>query len=365
MIDTIAITLKPNEFWITDNTKFIPISSNNGFDKLAYNGSRKSDVYLPRLTPYKRGGSKLFLKIEFSAPKMLFGNNFDELNETDFDSLVKILAERLKIMGIGVFPSFLRTADVSKIDFSKNIALSNYWKSTMILNELKKIDLTKRLDIQQNSFRNFGYILHFHCNSFEIAIYDKIKDMEQSKISEKRAFEKESAIQLNLFDEIKKKQRPMEVLRFEIRLVKRAKIKQLFKTLNITNDLTLENMFSKKLSQQVLNHYWEEITSNMQLALIKDSDDFTVLEKILESRKFRPITALALAMSVRVIKEEGADRFKRLLEKASSGKTFTKLKKDILSLNLPKNVKAQGFEQVSNQLSSFEMLKISEYLDGT
>lgn len=50
-------------------------------------------------------------------------------------------------------------------------------------------------------------------------------------------------------------------MRMEVRLNKRQKIGQLFKTLDIKSELTLKNLFSSIIAQQVLLHYLDELES--------------------------------------------------------------------------------------------------------
>jgi len=102
MLDTIVITLDNGTFTILDHNKFSP-STAGLYDKSYQLGGRsnftckqnstkaESDqgIYKPRLTVTKRynqnSGYNIVLKIEFSAPKMLFGNNFDEPTDDDFN----------------------------------------------------------------------------------------------------------------------------------------------------------------------------------------------------------------------------------------------------------------------------------------
>ena len=161
---------------------------------------------------------------------MIFGINFDELTENHFPEIITILKNKLKLMEILVMDSDLINANVSAIHYSKNIALTDYSSCSMIINELHKCSM-KRLDLDKTSFRNNGQIIHFHCNSYEVAIYDKIKELEQAKISEKRSIENENIIQLDLLSELKEI-KPFEVLRIEIRINTRNKIKQTLKSLN-------------------------------------------------------------------------------------------------------------------------------------
>ena len=98
----------------------------------------------------------LFRSIEFSIPKLLFGNNFDEVEEKQFEEIIKRLRDILDHMGVQVLPETLRGASVSAIHYSKNIPLMDYSTPSMILKELSKIDLNQRLDLNQTDFRNGG-----------------------------------------------------------------------------------------------------------------------------------------------------------------------------------------------------------------
>lgn len=48
-------------------------------------------------------GRNFLLKIEFSAPKLLYGNNLEELETEHFDKVAKLLQERLRDMGVIVW----------------------------------------------------------------------------------------------------------------------------------------------------------------------------------------------------------------------------------------------------------------------
>jgi len=80
---------------------------------------------MPRLTMFKRpsrSGPVYQLAIEFSAPKLLFGNNFDELEDADFEALLNILQERLlELTGHRFFRRQLAMAEVGSWHPSKNI----------------------------------------------------------------------------------------------------------------------------------------------------------------------------------------------------------------------------------------------------
>lgn len=163
-------------------------------------------------------------------------------------------------MGVLVFTKVLENAPGSAIHYSKNTPLRDGLTPHYIIGKIKEANIKLSLDVNQTDYRNEGYSYKWHSNSYEVAFYDKIKDLETSAKSEKRALEKDNAIQLNLFETFQERKR-FEVLRMEVRLNKRQKIKQLFGKLGIQSELTLKNLFSPTIAQQVLLHYLDELES--------------------------------------------------------------------------------------------------------
>ena len=94
-----------------------------------------------------------------------------------------------------------------------------------------------------------------------MVFYDKIKDLEKAKQSDKRAIEKDSALQLNLFPKLAQRKKKLEILRMEVRLNKRQKIKQLFNKLGIKSDLSFKSLFKAATAKKILLHYLDELES--------------------------------------------------------------------------------------------------------
>ncbi len=277
------------EFRIMNEYKFDPPATwaNNPYAKLGKHGHLQSrqnhtkselrdGIYKPQLTITKRiirNVPQVTLKIQFSAPKLLWLNNFDELEESDFYRVVFALRRKLDEMGVWVKTETLINAYVSKIDYAKNVLLANGLLPYSILKEIQKSNITQRMDFNQTDFRNEGHSIKFRANSFEITGYDKIKDMEKAKISRKRAVEDDTIIQMNLFEkiEIKRKKQPLEVFRWEIRLNERPKIRKVLTTLGYTFEPTFKNLFQKTIAQKILLYYLDEIENKYpKILTLKD-----------------------------------------------------------------------------------------------
>lgn len=275
MIDTVVILLRKDQFTLTDPELFSPSAqwvlqpyTNQLHGIQSKQNPTKRElalgIYKPCLTLAHRinplGGSTVSLKIELSLPKLMFGNNFQELRAKDFAALTHKLAQVLANMGIHTTPATLAKAPLSAIHYSKNIPLTDGSTPYHYINKIKEANTKLTLDVNQTDYRNEGHSYKWHCNSYEVVFYDKIKDLEKAQASSKRSLEKDSDIQLNFLDRLQNRNK-LEILRMEVRLNKRQKIKQLFKKLGIASALTFKGLFKPTISKKVLLHYIDELES--------------------------------------------------------------------------------------------------------
>lgn len=342
MLDTIAINLRQNDYIVHKPECFHPhagamtnpLFGNGSMIKCYYNPTKKEKAqgYLPRLTIYKKPYGDwvdaVWMKVEFSAPKLIFGNNFEELHGSqDFDNVISALLDALKRMGIETTREVLINAKVSAIHYSKNILLERDTPCSLLIQTLEKLDVSARLDLNQTDFRNSGQMAKYHASTYEIAIYDKVKDLEQaSKYGAARGAETDYACQFEFLSLPKKP----EVLRLEIRL-KSKKIKSLLATLGIKPKTTLKELFCGNISRAVLMHYWEEITKGLYILNI----DANGSEKLIDNIRShfpskRPNSVLALMGFVRTCQDVGV-RGARVLLRLNDAQ-FYRLKADAKKL---------------------------------
>jgi hypothetical protein len=338
MLDTIAINLQRDEFTIHHPERFTPhagaltnpLFGDGGMVKCYYNPTQKEKVqgYLPRLTLYKKPygphSESVWMKIEFSAPKLVFGNNFEELRGSeDFEPVIKALLESLNRMGIEITCEMLRNVKVTAIHYSKNIMLDQDTPCHLLIQTLEKADMNGRLDMNQSDFRNGGQMAKYHASTYEIALYDKVKDLEQArKFGAGRGAETDYDCQADLFTGRIKP----EVLRFEVRL-KSKKLKPLLKTLGIKRDMTLKDLFCASLSRAVLLHYWDIITKGLYVMNIETKSCEKLTDNIrVKFPNKRPNSVLALMGFVMTCQQVGI-RGARMLLRLNDGQ-FYRLKAD-------------------------------------
>ena len=291
MIDTIKLMLRDDEFTITKPERFSPSArlmwqcpysevSSNGY--LACRQYPDSDgividdnyiaKYFPRLTyarNLQKGGFKTFLTIEFSIPKLLFKNNFQEAIDADIDTIAEVLHQRLSLMGVETHPELIRGSKVISIHYSKNIVITKYGSCQFILDAMSRAKVHAALEISHTDYRN-GNLVRYHANSYEVVCYDKLKDLETAlNVSDKRSAEDCNVLQKDMLDKYKDE----EVLRFECRIGNMRKFDDITKKLGIKVEYNdFETLFSSKLSKQICLYFWDIIIDGIKHLIFHDTE---------------------------------------------------------------------------------------------
>lgn len=373
MIDTVVLTMPNRQFTIMNHNAFSP--STKGLFKAPYytmggrsyfdcyqNPKKSEQGYKPRLTARKRmarGGFPIELKVEFSVPKLLYGNNFDELKDTDFDLVIKTLQQRLKEMHVQVFSQFLEQAPVTTIHYSKNIVLTNGLTPSIILEEMKKLNLNMKLDVNETNYRNEGHVYKYRTNTYEVVLYDKLKDLKQAKLSEKRAVENDSKMQMHLFDDYKPKH-PFEVVRLEIRLNSRTTIKKALKTIVTNQNLSFEQLFNTDISKTFLNQQWEDIIKQHSVYDCEIKSQEELLRSILIANpKMKLNKALKMTSAISLINEVGVRKFRQMIGKYDA-KSWYRLNDDIKATKFTKK-HYSPLQGVTEALQAYEPVKLTDY----
>jgi len=284
MIDTVILTIpeKHTTFIKNSGTEwnlFAKFGSFTKHIKQLPTAKRNDGVYRPRVTVITRGKDR-FLKIEFSIPKLIFENNVDEVTEKDFDKIINKLQLRLRDWGIIIKRKNLKASEVTAFHPSKNILLSDGYTSSGVIKELNKINLTRRMDLTKDTFRNEGQSLQFYTNSHSLVIYDKIADLKKPK---SRAIDKEKTLkQTSLFDVLDKEEH-MEILRIEVRLSKKVKMNSLLQKLGYDKNPTFQDIFNEEICQKIVSTYWQDIIAEKHLFLFSLANSPTdILKKLMQ-----------------------------------------------------------------------------------
>lgn len=319
MVDTIILTLPYGRFMITKPDNFTPAARNlqeiRAVFMKFYNNptaeSKRLGVYNPRLTLYKRGGT-YELKIEFSAPKLLYKNNLQESVSSQFGQLVETLQRRMEAMGVLVTIPTLKEASVVSFHPSKNIPINGGYSAMGVIKEISKINLTGKLDLDKTKFRNDGHSLQFYAKSHALVLYDKVQDLEKT---EKRSLGKDQRLQQqSLFDFIKQPRKP-EILRIEARLSEKLKMNDVLQKVGYSKNPTFQDIFRTKVCQKVLLYYFETYILPSLFVFDLSSNPQAILKSLLRSnKKIKTKEAIYLVGLWLLCKDDGIRSLRKIVQ---------------------------------------------------
>lgn len=140
--------------------------------------------YQPRLTILKQmipGGFRWFMYIEFSVQKLMFGNNYQEVSDSDFGTICKKLEIFLKGKGVNLSAKEVADSICKTVHYAKNCVVSNTHDAIL---GLQKADFgvnfgskqSKRLD----EYYGGGMGLNVYIQRRSLSFYDKNAELKQS-----------------------------------------------------------------------------------------------------------------------------------------------------------------------------------------
>ena len=255
MIDTVVLRVDGLDFIVTDPARFGPKQGlpNGGWRK-AQNATAKEKarcVGIPALTWSGGGpwGSRESLRIECSVPKLLFGNNLEELGDGDTKRFVRTMQKLLWSMGVEVEEEAIWRANVSKLHVGINVQLDSGMTCPDAMRELGRTLKNANWDRSRTDYLNEGMAVKYHTNSREVTFYDKLADVARAKRSPKRAIDRLSGglgIPAGLPS-------GAQVLRMECRFNTPAAVKAALKRVGLPNtDPRLVDVFSEDVSMKLL-----------------------------------------------------------------------------------------------------------------
>ncbi len=369
MIDTVCLLVpKDRMVYLSGVSNWELYSKTDEYQKFVRNPSKaekETGNYFPRLTAYNRRFSKdANIRIEFSAPKLLYLNNLDELEDKDFPQVIEVLQERLKTMGVIITKSVLENASVSSIHFSKNIVLQDGYTVNHLISEMNKVNLRKSFDFAKTRFINDGQSLYAHTTSHQLVIYDKIADLNKDK---KRAIDKDQTyFQQSLFTKLSKEKELQEVIRFEIRLSQKQKMNKVLEDLGYQKNPTFKEVFSAEMSKKVVSDYWKKLIKERNLGLFSISVSIKDILRtlFLADKKLKPKQAIYLLGLFQLAKDEnGMRQLRTIISKQSHDRTWYRIVKDMQQASelITKNKLRDWVTQIDKALENYKPYKIKQY----
>lgn len=345
-MDTVIIKIYgPSKFKIFDKSQFVPEIVKRSYSDLSptekalprsrpylrrfvlhpKNLYEYKNEYIPRVEVFEtftedRKDIRYVLKVEFSVPKLLYGNSVLEVVEGDKDRVFMELKAALAKVNIVVEIESIAKAALATVHLCKNVFLPRNIKMREILNELQKVDINKVFDVTGKQFKNGGRVLSIYSGVIEHTFYDKISDSvrPKNKRSDKGHIspERDFIERHNLQDK--------EIFRYEYRIKKTQTVKR---EVNIALErepdkpVLFKDIFAKGILKKMTVGAWRGLIERPenQLALFRPTDKLTLFLHVLSGAEKRGqnahsmIAALIAYGLACAIQDHGAKEVRRAI----------------------------------------------------
>jgi hypothetical protein len=382
-IDTVTLLLDASQFVVFEPSRFTPNATKvlgatlydlgqGKFMPAVCNPTKKDTAafgYLPYLTLFvglRSGGLSKILRIQFSAPKLLKGNNFDELEEADFEQLCQQLLDGLAYYKVRIFGGLetLKNAQCQVVHYSKNFILPNMISTNWAITEIKKCDVNAWKSVSQEKYAEGGHGYKTHSKHYELAFYDKIAEHFKGKRGQPHYDPDIKQLSFDLFGKVEQKQLP-EVLRMEVRYGRPQKLKDALQKARLpTDDLSFKTIFQQEYSQRVLISELEDYYSRFpNIAASTAKDEVELLSDLFVQNPDRYMSTIVSAVGIYtltqkaglrelkdIVGNKGSQAFLRLAHKASKELKYKADKPEVL-------------ESMMAALNEFQPVHLADFLE--
>lgn len=284
------------------------------------------------------------LRITSSIPKLLFGNNFTECQDSDFPLVVQKLKDNLEKIGIYVSINDIENAYVSRIDYSKNIIINA--RSKTIIKALKSLPQSKHKSIDENNFQNHGSQLRIQTRYSDYKIYDKVFDIIKNDKSNIQT--KFGVMPLIKFLEANHIQ---NIIRLEYSIKSFREIRNTFDRCDICVYPSFKNIFSCEIARKINLYAFDiNIQKHKTYSFMQQTRFGTIIDKCFMSHKSIYKTLAIVGLRALMARDNG---IQSLTERYSNTSiAITALQKEINELNFDNNVISKTLRHIREEIDN-------------
>lgn len=380
-IDTVTLLFQADQFALLEPARFTPNATRvlgathydlgrGGYIPATCNPFKKDTQafgYLPYLTLYiglRSGGLSKGLRVQFSVPKHILGNNFDELDEQDFVQICQRLLDGLTYYKVKIWGGIetIKNAPCQVIHYSKNFILPHTMTSNEVLREICKCDVNAWKAVSDDTYSNGGHGYKTHTKYHELAFYDKMTEYFNTKRGQPHYDDDTDQLSFDLFNGIERKVLP-EVFRMEVRLGNPRTIKAALKNARLPpNNHTFQTLFQKDYSQKVLQWHLDDYYSRYPKIVAADvENELELLSDLFVQNPDRYISTIMAAIGLHTLNKQSGMRELKDVVGVKGAKAFHRLAKKLNDQLRYDMEKPEVFELLSQQLERFEPVRLANF----
>lgn len=269
-------------------------------------------------------------RIEISSiPKLIFGENVSECQDTDFQLVINALQYKLNLLGIHIDTVDIENAYVSRLDYGKNIPVDI--RSKTIISALKNLPQSKHLSTDENNYKNHGQEFRVQSDYVDYKAYDKMLDIQKNDKSATVLMTDGTRKPLSAY--LKEDMGIEDMIRFEFSMQSRAQIAEIFGKCDIESNLTFKDVFNSEYARKVNLYAFDRfIKKHATYAFLTRTQYGVILDKCVKANKTIRQALVIVGLRVLQIKDNGVQALKDRYKNTSID--INSIEQDILDLDL-------------------------------
>ncbi len=218
-------------------------------------------VNFPNPSAKKEDNGRIYgYQITFSAPKLLYGNNIEEVTEDQFEEIVDVLYEQLQFLALPteISKQDIKQAKLRRLDYGKNAMIAELMPGEQFCSMLMRSEHTYRSKYAQAQYRH-GDLYRENIKTRSVVVYDKLAEFRNTL--------KKKPKELNVREQFflaAEKAHLFQVFRLEVQIQNLNQIAIELERFGVKRaDITFERVFSQELAHNVLMRYWKGVIKNL------------------------------------------------------------------------------------------------------
>lgn len=312
---------------------------------------KKSGQYFPEIHTEQRFKER-HLCVQVSVPKLLFGTNLYDVNESMLPDFVKKLQAALREAGVEVSEEAIANAIVARVDFSKVINLTGICTANFCLKVLENFNYKSRHEFSHWGYFTKGKMLKFYSKAQSLKFYDKLAEVRSKGYTSQ---------EIDLIKQLQN--RTTEIIKIENSLQTKQTVSRVLGSYykQKRTDWKLKEIFNNDLAKHVLNKQADSIldspTANIVKPTLLDQKDLQLQIKNHIKRYDKQLQAIG---ALEKIKSAGLASFLKELKDNNSPATYYRQKNMVHALTrffkLNPNAELDVINFILKQLREFNLL---------
>lgn len=332
------------------------------------------EFYVPEVKfvryPNHEGGIINAFTLEASLPKLMWGNNYYEVRDCDFQDIVNklvLLLDKLELP-IKITASMIKFATVRRVDYCMNFNFNNGFSMRELSDILNKAEFRQSSSYGKVHYHRGGELYKDEIRERRYIIYDKVKELQASSKKARPAYGENHKTPLEIYNLVQEVHRKgTEVVRHELQITSTKQLKTELKREGYSVLPTFHNIYNGEIAGRLLYRHWSKMVSKLPKRQPLALDSTSLLEKMeviaTTQKNKNPIKAFGKLGFTIIVDICGLGKVRELYNAKFNNKNWWRTKSDLTFDKTTIPTQISEIDRITNEFNNMEQQSILTYIE--